>query len=187
MVFFLHVRYFLVNRIKEIDMLSSNKINPGIAQLLVVLFVLVGHTNIQAADHSLECKLYVASSLSDETNSSVNLEKVGLSMSSSRNSGYCVFADGGMADKQFVVIDRVPGDGSTGSVLGFSVYTMEGGDSVSVEFTGGWGKEGFKGLYTVIGGTGTFENAKGDGSFTGSQSAWDTTGVFDVVMNLTTP
>lgn len=168
-------------------MLLNNKNYPGVVQLLVVLFTVVGHTNIQAADHSIECKLYVASSLSDETNSTVTLEKVGLSMASSRNSGYCVFADGGMADKQFVVINRVPGDGSTGSVLGYSVYTMENGDSVSVEFTGGWGKEGFKGLYTVIGGTGAFKDAKGDGIFTGAQSAWDTTGVFDVVMNLTTP
>lgn len=158
-----------------------------ITRSLAVFLMLIGHTSIHAADQLIECKLYVANSLSAETDSTVNLEKVGLSLTSSRNSAYCVFADGSVADKQFVVINRVPGDGSTGSVLGFSVYTMESGDSVSVEFTGGWGQDGFKGLYTVLGGTGAFENAKGEGSFTGTQSAWDTTGVFDVVINLTTP
>jgi len=153
---------------------------------LIVCFAL-GATNLQAADQKLECKLYVANNLSDETNSTVSLEKVGLTMTSSRNSGYCVFPDGSVADKQFVVINRVPGDGATGSVLGYSVYTMENGNSVSVEFTGGWGEKGFIGNYNVLGGTGDFENAKGDGSFTGAQSAWDTTGVFDVVVNLTMP
>ncbi len=168
-------------------MKSLSVIMTGIIKFLVLFFILFGATNLQAADQTLECKLYVANSLSDETDSTVNLEKAELTLSSSRSSGYCIFADGSVADKQFVVINRVVGDGATGSVLGFSVYTMQSGDSLSVEFTGDWGKDGFIGHYTVLGGTGSFENAAGDGSFTGTQSAWDTTGVFDVVMNLTMP
>ena len=168
-------------------MKKSQTFSTGMRQCLVISTILLGAGGVAADDQTLECKLYVADSLQSETASSVTLEDVGLTLSSSRQSAYCVFADGSVADKQFVVLNRVVGDGATGSVLGYSVYSLQSGGSLSVEFTGGWGNDGFIGYYTVLGGSGAFENAIGDGTFTATQSPWATTGTFDVVLNVTTP
>tara|TARA_B100001013_G_scaffold331622_1_gene247339 strand:- start:49 stop:618 length:570 start_codon:yes stop_codon:yes gene_type:complete len=86
-------------------------------------------------------------------------------------------------DKQFVVINRVIGDGKTGTFLGYSVYSFKNADSISVQFSGGWGADGVRGDYKIITGTGAYANAKGDGSFVrigGSK----TTSHLDVTLNV---
>lgn len=168
-------------------MKNFKPISTGMSQSLVLSAILLGTGGVAADDQKLECKLYVADSLQSETASSVTLEDAGLTLSSSRQSAYCVFADGSVADKQFVMLKRAVGDGATGSVLGYSVYSMQSGGSLSVEFTGGWSNDGFTGYYKVLGGSGAFENATGDGTFKATQSSWATTGTFDVVLNVTTP
>ncbi len=131
--------------------------------------------------------LYIAESMDSDAQSSIVMKGAGLMLQSVRRSSVCVFDDGRVADKQFVMINRAVGDGSTGSSMGYSVYTMENGDSVSVEFTGNWGSDGFKGVYTVLDGTGKFKGATGDGTITGIQSPWTTTGVVKILLNVKTP
>lgn len=159
----------------------------GISQCLVIPVMLFASSGVAADERTLECKLYIADTQQSETISSVTLEDAGLTLSSSRHSGYCVFADGSVADKQFVEISRAVGDGATGSVLGYSVYSMQSGGSLLAEFTGEWNNGGFIGQYSVLGGSGPFENATGDGTVTATQSPWATTGTYDVVFNINTP
>lgn len=140
-----------------------------------------------ANDETLSCKLYIAGSLSEESRTAVELKNVGLSLDAKRQSGFCIFADGKVADKQWVDLGMAVGDGSTGSSMGYSVYTMQDGDSINTKFEGGWGANGFSGLYTIIGGTGKYEGAKGDGSITGSASPWESSGIVDIVLNVTIP
>ena len=140
-----------------------------------------------AKEETLECTLYMADSMDSETQSSVELKDAGLMLNTIRHSSVCLFRDGRVADKQFVTIARVVGDGSTGSTLGFSVYTMENGDSISAEFTGAWGSEGFKGVYNILGGTGSYGSATGDGTITGVESPWTNTGIVEILLNVQTP
>ena len=143
--------------------------------------------SVVAKDETLECMLYIAQSMDSDAKSSVAIKSAGLMLSSVRRGSVCVFGDGSVADKQFVLVNRIIGDGSTGSSMGYSVYTMDNGDSLSVEFTGKWGSEGYKGAYTILGGTGSYEGATGDGSITGTKSPWPTTGVVKIVLNVKTP
>ena len=83
----------------------------------------------------------------------------------------------------FVVINRIIGDGKTGTFLGYSVYSFQNDDSLSVQFTGGWGADGVQGDYTIISGTGAYVNAKGDGNFVRTGGT-KTTSFLDVTMNV---
>jgi hypothetical protein len=71
--------------------------------------------------------------------------------------------------------------------MGYSVYTMDNGDSVFAKFAIDFGSNGASGVYTILGGTGNFEGATGDGSITGTQSPWATTPVVKIVLNVKTP
>ncbi len=151
--------------------------------LALVIATGIAHAN----DESLHCKLYIAASLSDETRVSVALKSVELSLDAKRQSGFCIFDDGKVADKQWVDLGMAMGDGSSGSSMGYSVYTMESGDSINAKFEGDWGASGFNGLYTILGGTGKYEGAKGDGTITGAASPWENSGIVDIVLNVNTP
>ncbi len=147
--------------------------------------LMAGHAN--ADNRTLSCKLYNASSTADETITKVTLKQSAQALTASRTASFCVFEDGTVAEKQFVNVQRAVDDGANGMVLGISVYTMPNGDSITATFTGDWGNTGFVGAYKIIDGTGEFNNAKGDGSFTGAESPWPTSNLFDVVLNVTTP
>ena len=151
-----------------------------ISTSIVLLTALVGASLAQA--ETLKCKLYISESTKDVTET-VAPPHAGVALLGIRYSGVCVFANGRIADKQFVVINRVIGDGKTGTFLGYSVYSFKNADSISVQFSGGWGADGVRGDYKIITGTGAYANAKGDGSFVrigGSK----TTSHLDVTLNV---
>ena len=147
---------------------------------IVLLTALMGASLAQA--ETLKCKLHISES-TKESSALVAPPNAGVSLSAIRYSGVCVFADGRIAEKQFVVINRIIGDGKTGTFLGYSVYSFQNDDSLSVQFTGGWGANGVRGDYTIISGTGAYVNAKGDGNFVRTGGS-ETTSFLDVTLNV---
>ena len=147
---------------------------------IVLLAAIMGSSSAQA--ETLKCKLYVSES-TKETSALVTPPKSGVSLSAIRYSGVCVFTNGRIAEKQFVIINRIIGDGNTGTFLGYSVYSFKNDDSISVQFTGGWGANGVNGDYKIISGTGAYSNAKGDGNFVRTGGS-ETTSFLDVTLNL---
>ena len=138
------------------------RIIKTISTSIVLLTALVGASLAQA--ETLKCKLYISESNKDATDT-VAPPHAGVALLGTRYSGVCVFADGRVAEKQFVAINRAIGDGKTGTFLGYSVYSFKKGDSISVQFAGGWGADGVRGDYKIIAGTGAYANAKGVGNF----------------------
>lgn len=117
---------------------------------------------------------------------STNLETPveGRSLSLSQAAGVAVFEDGRLADKQFVV--HTDNAGADGSYAGYSTYTFQNGDSLTLSFTGGWGAGGNGGGdYTVVSGTGAYEGATGTGRFDPVKNPWENANLFDGVFNLT--
>jgi len=117
----------------------------------------------------------------------VSVESAEAGLTAVRRAAYCVFPDGKVADKQFVVINRTQSGGAQGLAKGFSIYTMPNGDSISTEFTGSWDNGPFNGVYNVLGGSGAYEKATGDGKITGQKSPWGTSAVLNILLNVKTP
>lgn len=97
--------------------------------------------------------------------------------------GVATFADGRIAHKRFV--DVSDDTASSGSFKGYSTYTFENSDSLTLSYTGGWDGNGARGEYKVISGTGKFAGATGSGSFTGLDEPWDDAHLWDVSLTLT--
>ena len=64
-----------------------------------------------AQAETLKCKLHI-SEPTKESSALVAPPNAGVSLSAIRYSGICIFADGRIAEKQFVVINRIIGDGN---------------------------------------------------------------------------
>ena len=156
-----------------------NLVNKYFAAI-VLLTAIMGASLAQA--ETLKCKLHISES-TKESSALVAAPNAGVSLSAIRYSGVCIFTDGRIAEKQFVVINRIIGDGKTGTFLGYSVYSFQNDDSLSVQFTGGWGAGGVNGDYTIISGTGAYVNSKGDGNFVRTGGT-KTTSFLDVTLNL---
>jgi hypothetical protein len=97
--------------------------------------------------------------------------------------GVATFADGRIAHKRFV--DVSDDTASSGSFKGYSTYTFENSDSLTLAYTGGWDGKGARGEYEVISGTGKFAGATGTGSFTGLEEPWNDANLWDVSLALT--
>ena len=97
--------------------------------------------------------------------------EAGHELSTWRSVGVAVFEDGRIAYKSFVV--TIDSAGETGNYSGYSTYTFENGDALTLSFTGGWGENGEGGDYEVISGTGAFEGATGTGRFDGVDDPWE--------------
>ncbi|MEE9320301.1 MAG: hypothetical protein V3U76_07650 [Granulosicoccus sp.] len=155
-------------------------------QMLILPLTMVGTGgNFLAAEQTLECQLYINSSTEDA--SSVSVPKAGVTLDSTRIGSFCLFADGSVADKQFVVISRAEDEGASGSGMGFSIYSFQNGDTLSLKFETTWGSNGLKGIYQVLDGTGSYAGASGDGTITGVESPWETSAIVDIVINVSTP
>ena len=78
---------------------------------------------------------------------------------------------GRIAHKRFV--DVSDDTAEAGSFKGYSTYTFEDGDFLTLNYTGGWNADGATGAYQVISGTGKFAGATGTGSFKAEDEPWD--------------
>lgn len=85
--------------------------------------------------------------------------------------GVAVFEDGRIAHKQFVDVSDDTTD--SGTYRGYSTYTFQNGDSLTLSYTGGWDASGGTGVYELISGTGQFANASGTGSFKSVKEPWE--------------
>ena len=141
--------------------------------------------DVSAAEETLECRLYMgrATEITDRVEPTFSP----VSLGTLRRSAVCVFADGRIAEKQFVEISAERDSGAVGTAVGYSVYGFENGDTLMARFDGGWGADGYSGEYEILSGTGRFEGASGDGTITSVASEWKTTEVVDIVLNVTLP
>ena len=136
-----------------------------------------------AEERSLECRLYIG--LGTENVDAWTSESAERTFETRRRSAVCVFPDGSVADKQFVMIGTFAGDGAAGVNRGYSLYTFEDGDSLTLAFEGRWGADGYAGDYEVLAGTGAYEGAKGTGTISGVASPWQGTGIVDIAIDVT--
>ena len=97
--------------------------------------------------------------------------------------GVATFEDGRIAHKRFV--DVSDDTAEAGSFKGYSTYTFQDGDSLTLSYNGGWDASGAAGKYEVISGTGKFAGATGMGSFTAEDEPWDEALLWDVSLDLT--
>lgn len=136
-----------------------------------------------AKEVQIDCRL-VHHNVDDST-TRTSIE--GVVLRAFRNAGVCQLADGRVAEKQFVGVSSTRKGGAEGDYSGFSVYTLENGDALSVRFEGGWGEKGNRGRYKVLGGTGAFAGASGDGTLEGVKSPWAGATVMTIGLRVNTP
>jgi hypothetical protein len=99
--------------------------------------------------------------------------------------GVAIFEDGRIAFKNFVVsIDETE---AAGSARGYSTYTFENGDSLTLSFTNDWTAEGSSGDYVLLSGTGAYEGAKGTGHFEAVEDPWENAEMFEGSFTLDVP
>ena len=90
-----------------------------------------------AAEETLKFRLIVMT-VNETSADAPNIE--GHSVSAGTFTGIAVLKDGRITHKEFV--DITDNRGAEGSFPGYSTYTFENGDSLSLRYTGGWGAEG---------------------------------------------
>ena len=137
-----------------------------------------------ADETGLRCRLYMAQGT--ESADAIVSASTGATLRMVRRSGVCVFADGRVADKQFVMTQHIRDGGAAGSNHGYSVYTFEDGGALTLAFEGGWDEAGYRGDYEVLAGTGAWEGASGTGTITGVESPWEGTDIVDIAIDVTT-
>lgn len=99
------------------------------------------------------------------------LEIGGHKLTAGRYMGVAVFTDGRIAHKTFVHENDETAD--AGTYKGYSTYTFQNGDSLTLSYTGAWDSNGERGDYRLISGTGTYEGATGTGSFRSIEEPWE--------------
>ena len=137
---------------------------------------------VMAGEQTLKFRL-VTKQLSGSYLEVANVE--GRSVGAGEYAGVAVFDDGRIAYKNFVL--TTDGSDAEGSYAGYSTYTFQNGDSLTLRFTGGWGPQGDAGDYEVLSGTGTFTDAKGTGHFAAVDEPWDGAELYEGSFTITLP
>lgn len=130
--------------------------------------------SVAAEEQTLNFRL-VTKKISGAVVPVVNVE--GRSLSAGHYAGVAVFEDGRIAYKDFAIM--MDNGNKEGSYSGYSTYTFQNGDSLTLKFTGGWGGERNGGDYEVLSGTGAFEGASGSGRFDALKEPWADANLFD--------
>ena len=99
--------------------------------------------------------------------------------------GVAVFDDGRIADKVFVLtFDEINGVGTS---IGYSTYRFVDGSSIIASFVDEYDETTDRGSYSVLGGTGLYDGAKGTGWFENVEEPWDGASLFKGGFALTLP
>ena len=100
--------------------------------------------------------------------------------------GVAYFKDGRIAVKDFINAgDLLRGKGS---FRGYSTYTFEDGDSLTLSYVSESKETGLHGDYTVVSGTGAYSNATGAGVFDSVPTKWtDGATLLNVKIDVKTP
>lgn len=136
--------------------------------------------SVAAEEQTLKFRL-VTKQISGPMMEVANVE--GRSIGAGQYVGVAVFEDGRIAYKDFVTM--VDAGKKEGSFSGYSTYTFQNGDSLTLKFTGGWGQESNGGDYEVLSGTGAFKGANGTGRFDALKEPWDGADLFEGSFKLT--
>jgi hypothetical protein len=152
------------------------------AAVAAATLALITGGSVAAGEQTLKFRL-VTKQLSGSFMEVANVE--GRSVGAGDYVGVAVFDDGRIAYKNFVAM--VDGTDQEGSYRGYSTYTFEDGDSLTLKFTGGWGPQGDAGDYEVLSGTGVFADAKGTGHFEALEEPWDEAELYEGSFTLTLP
>ena len=154
--------------------------NPALLLTAACGLVFLAHTAPAAAEEqTLRFKLVVR-----PLGTPAELPEIGgHKVSANEYTGVAVFEDGRIAYKRFVELDD--GTGDVGTFTGYSTYTFQAGDSLTLSYTGGWGADGVTGKYQVISGTGEFAGATGTGEFKSVEAKWDEALLLEGSFNVT--
>ncbi len=109
----------------------------------------------------------------------------GESVGAGEYAGVAVFEDGRLANKEFVL--SMDNKGAEGAHSGYSTYTFENGDSLTMSFSGGWNANRGGGDYQILSGTGAYEGATGTGSFDAVENSWENADLYDGILTVMKP
>jgi hypothetical protein len=148
----------------------------------VATFLVLAHTGAAgAAEQTLRFKL--VTNMQPMGAAPVLPEVGGHKVTVGEYTGVAVFEDGRIAHKQF--IDVSDDTAESGEFKGYSTYTFQNGDSLTLSYTGGWNASGAAGDYKVLAGTGAFAGATGTGHFEAADEKWEKAMLWDGSFKLT--
>ncbi len=136
--------------------------------------------SVAAEEQTLKFRL-LTKKISGDVLQVANVE--GRSVGAGQYVGVAVFEDGRIAYKEFV--SMTDAGKAEGSYSGYSTYTFQNGDSLTLKFIGGWGEKRNGGDYEVLSGTGAFKGASGTGRFDALKEPWDGASLFEGSFTLT--
>ncbi len=136
--------------------------------------------SVAAEEQTLSFRL-VTKKISGPVLQAANVE--GRAVSAGDYVGVAVFEDGRIAYKEFVLI--MDAGSAEGSYSGYSTYTFQNGESLTLKFVGGWDQKREGGDYQVLSGTGTFKGATGTGRFDALKEPWDGASLYEGSFTLT--
>jgi hypothetical protein len=151
----------------------------SLAIVLAVATLTIGTVSV-AQEQTLKGRLVVT----QPTGTSTALPSYGgHTFNANKYSGVAVFEDGRVAYKQY--IESSDDTEAGGDFKGYSIYTFQNGDSLTMSYTGGWKGNGFTGEYKVLSGTGAYAGASGTGAFKSVDEPWQDASMADVTLKLT--
>ena len=153
----------------------------AIIKYVIVIVSVWGSLTGVAGAETLKCELHIASSLT-KLIGPVSPPVFEDTIEAAQQGGVCIATDGRIAEKQFVVITKRMGDGSS-FARGMSYYSFPNGDGIHAEFVVNQTKDSFKLDYDILSGSGSYQGAKGNGNATYNR-ATETTLVLDITFNL---
>ena len=168
---------------EENDMLgiaASGRVQRLLPTASLVLAVLTYSMPATAEEQTLKGRLVVT----QPTGASTALPSIGgHTFVANKYSGVAVFEDGRVAYKQYIESSDDTDEG--GDFKGYSTYTFQNGDSLTMSYTGGWKGNGYTGEYKVLSGTGAYAGASGTGAFKSVDEPWQDASMADVTLKLT--